>query len=83
MSRKIESRCVDCGLPCKYNACPYYKVEVVYCDDCGEEAEYELYDKDYCQACAENMLQAEFDCMSTEEKAACLNVDLTKIKTRW
>ena len=32
----VEDGCVDCGLPCIYEACPHYKVLRYYCDKCGE-----------------------------------------------
>ena len=35
----IENECVDCGLPCLYTACSYYKVTHFYCDECNEEVE--------------------------------------------
>ena len=56
MSRKIESRCVDCGFPCRGNACPNYKVQVNYCDVCGSEgAKYSLDGDDMCEECAETI----------------------------
>ena len=33
----VDNECVDCGLPCMYEACPYYKVVRFYCDCCTEE----------------------------------------------
>ena len=33
----IENDCVDCGLPCIYEACKYYRVVHYYCDKCNEE----------------------------------------------
>lgn len=79
MSRKIESRCVGCDLPCIHNACPYYQCEVSYCDDCGDEAEYEFDGDDYCGGCIETYLKKEFDSLSVEEKAQCLDVDIKRI----
>ena len=35
----IDNECVDCGLPCLYAACPYYKVIRFFCDECDEEVE--------------------------------------------
>ena len=49
MSRKLESNCVSCQLPCLGRSCPYYEVEVANCDVCGEEAEYEIDGEDYCK----------------------------------
>lgn len=33
----VESACCDCGLPCLYEACKYYKVARFFCDDCDSE----------------------------------------------
>lgn len=79
MSRTIESECVSCSLPCIHNACPYYRVEMAYCDDCNEEATYELDDGDYCRLCAEKYLKKEFDSLPIVEKAQCLNVEIKLI----
>lgn len=35
----IENECVDCGLPCMRESCPYYKVVRFYCDCCHDEVE--------------------------------------------
>lgn len=35
--RYYTNECVDCGFPCLYESCPYYKVEHFRCDFCGEE----------------------------------------------
>lgn len=55
----IENDCVDCGLPCIGNACPYRNVERHYCDRCGTECdEYNGacgYD-DLCDECREDLL---------------------------
>ncbi len=49
---RIECDCVDCGLPCKFGGCPYYRVEHYYCDKCGYEDElYEFGDKELCKDC--------------------------------
>lgn len=37
-----ENECVDCGLPCRYESCPYWAVTRFYCDECWDE-EYPLY----------------------------------------
>ena len=53
MSKKIENHCVDCGLPCIGNLCPFRNVSVYYCDECGDEgAEYKLDGNDLCEDCA-------------------------------
>ena len=35
---RIENHCVCCERYCIYEACPYYRTEVHYCDKCGEPA---------------------------------------------
>jgi hypothetical protein len=54
--RKIENRCCDCatpGYPCLGRACPLVRVEVYYCDKCGDELEeiYEVEGDDLCEEC--------------------------------
>ena len=45
-----ESDCVDCGLPCLYDACPHYSVTRYKCDECGEE-DVTLYELDCVELC--------------------------------
>lgn len=55
---RIESECVDCELPCVYNACPYYKVARLYCDECGEEADLWKFDgEELCVCCILQQLE--------------------------
>jgi hypothetical protein len=54
--KKIENRCCDCatpGYPCLGRACPLTRVEVYYCDKCGDELEeiYEVDGDDLCEEC--------------------------------
>ncbi len=54
--RKIENRCCDCatpGYPCLGSACPLVRVEVYYCDKCGDELDeiYEVDGDDLCENC--------------------------------
>ena len=56
---RVESDCVDCGLPCLYEACPHYQAFVYECDDCGEEVN-DLYNFDgleLCIDCIEHRLE--------------------------
>lgn len=79
ISKKIENRCVGCRLPCIYNACPYYNVEVHYCDFCEDEGiEYIIDGIELCENCAEQYLQEIFDCMTIDERADILKVDYQK-----
>ena len=55
---KIENECVNCGLPCIFSACPYYKVVRFYCDECNDEAElYFFDDEELCLDCIEKRLE--------------------------
>ena len=46
---RIENHCVCCELPCIYDACPYYRVEVHYCGSCGKACTGEA---ELCEECA-------------------------------
>lgn len=50
--KKIENLCVGCALPCI--DCGRKRVEVYYCDECGEEIAGDIYDdgeQELCEAC--------------------------------
>ena len=80
MSRKIENRCVDCGLPCLGESCRHQNVPVDYCDDCGGDgAEYRIDSDDLCETCAEDRIREVFDDLTLLEKAKAVDVDLNKI----
>lgn len=53
-----ESECVDCGLPCKYDLCPNYRVTRYCCDWCKEETK--LYNYNGWEIC-EDCLLKEFE----------------------
>lgn len=48
-----ENDCVSCGLPCIYNACPYYRVKHFRCDKCKDEdvTLYHYDDMEICESC--------------------------------
>ena len=50
------NECVDCGLPCLYESCPYYRVKHYKCDFCEEE-DVKLYDYNGWQICEECLLK--------------------------
>ena len=59
-----ENECVDCGLPCIYEACPYWAVTRLYCDDCGNEEDvlYWWDNQQLCLGCVEARLErVEYD----------------------
>lgn len=75
---KYENQCVDCGLPCVYEACRYYNVPIHYCDECGSECTtFVIDEEELCEDCTRNLLQKMFEDLSTEEQ-----VDLLKIKLK-
>ena len=50
--QRIESECVDCGLPCLGDSCPKRNVPHYYCDNCGNEEKLYHYDNDeLCEEC--------------------------------
>ena len=51
--------CVDCGLPCVYELCPYYKALHSKCDFCKEE-DIRLYNYEGYEICQECLLK-QFD----------------------
>lgn len=51
---RYENQCVDCGFPCRYEACRNYRVRVLKCDNCHDEVEkpYRLDGEESCSQCA-------------------------------
>lgn len=57
MLKCTENECVDCGLPCLYESCPYFKVTRYYCDFCDDEAPLYYFDGyELCLDCIEKRL---------------------------
>lgn len=54
--KKVESGCVNCGLPCLGRGCPNYKETHYYCDKCGEETTLYYYDGE--ELCADCILES-------------------------
>ena len=60
MAIRHESQCVDYGFPCRYEACRYYRVQVLECDCCHEEVDrlyIGLSGKELCSQCALDRLE--------------------------
>lgn len=77
---KYENQCVDCGFPCIQEACRYYKVQVHYCDQCGEKcAKYKVEDEDLCEDCVRNLCRELFEDLNTQEQAEILEIGLRKL----
>ena len=56
---RVESGCIDCGLPCLYGACPHYKVVIYECDSCEDETDnlYLFDGQQLCIDCIEHKLE--------------------------
>lgn len=54
-----ENECVDCGLPCIFESCKYFRVTRLYCDECGDEQEdlYHFDGQELCIDCIEKRLE--------------------------
>lgn len=80
MSRYYTSDCVDCGLPCLGSGCPYYRVAVDVCDNCGaEDAEYRLDGDDMCEYCVKAELESRFNELNQQEKEKALEVTAAQL----
>lgn len=51
--------CVQCGMPCIGEMCPYSGSKILKCDECGFEAEelYILEDMELCAECVFDRLE--------------------------
>lgn len=55
--RIVDNECVDCDMPCIGNACKYYRVVRLYCDECGREEQlYDFDGEELCIKCIEKRL---------------------------
>ena len=56
--KTTTNECVDCGLPCLGNSCPYRNVTRFYCDKCGTETQLYYFDnQELCLDCIEEKLE--------------------------
>ena len=61
-----ENECVDCGLPCLFESCPYYKVMHSECEFCHEQ-DVKLYHYNGYEIC-ESCLLKEFEVVKGTEE---------------
>lgn len=54
---RYESQCVNCGFPCRYEACRNYRVKVLICDDCKDEVQELFYGVSGMELCADCALK--------------------------
>ncbi len=61
MAKRIENHCCDCAVPaypCRGSLCPNRRVEVHYCDRCGEEIDEVFEDengREFCEYCRDEL----------------------------
>ena len=79
--KRTENECVGCppDIGCIGDACPYRNVEHIYCDLCGEEAEYIVDDEDLCEYCAKKRIFEVFNDFDIFEQASMLDIGLRRI----
>ena len=60
---RVESGCVDCGFPCRGNACPYYKAVILECDSCHKEVDelFDVWGEDLCEDCLKKEFRKEVE----------------------
>ena len=67
--KKIENECVECGLPCLGDSCPYKEVIRFYCDRCEEEETlYHYGNEELCKECLLEELLEEFEIVEGSER---------------
>lgn len=69
-----ENQCCDCQLPCIGKSCPLIDVPVRVCDWCGEYADYEIDNQDFCEKCAKDYVEQTWDALSLMEKTELLEL---------
>lgn len=71
--KKIENQCVGCDV---CYGCGRKQVEVLICDECKNEAQYETSEGDFCEHHFEIMLNACWEDLTLEEKAELLGIKI-------
>ena len=80
--RILENECVGCppDIGCIGTACPHRNVERVYCDLCGNDAEYVVDDEELCEACSRKRIMEAFNNFDIYEQAEMLDISLCGIE---
>ena len=81
---EYKDECIGCpdGMGCLGDACPYGKMPLTYCDDCGQEDTLYAFsdtDEQLCQNCMEEALNKAWAEMSFIEKCDVFDVKEVKI----
>ncbi len=76
-----EDMCVGCPpeIGCLGKSCPYKKVPVPYCDQCGDTAIYHVDEFDLCEDCFKEYVKEELDNYTSSEIASLLEMDYFKL----
>ena len=79
-----KDECVGCpdGMGCLGDACPYGKMPITYCDECGQEDVLYTFsntDEQLCRNCMEEALNKAWAEMSFAEKRDVFDVKEVKI----
>ena len=79
-----KDECVGCpdGMGCLGDACPYGKMPLTYCDECGQEDVLYAFsdaDEQLCRNCMEEALNKAWAEMSFAEKCDVFDVKEIKI----
>ena len=81
---EYKDECVGCpdGMGCLGDVCPYSKMPLTYCDECGQEDVLYTFpntDEQLCQNCMEEALNKAWAEMSFIEKCDVFDVKEVKI----
>ena len=77
--RTVENQCVGCETCTLGSGCSLLRVEVFTCDVCGDDADYHIGGKDYCEECENKYLNDRFDELAVTEKAEVLDINCTRL----
>ena len=81
---EYKDECVGCpdGMGCLGDACPYSKMPLTYCDECGQEDMLYTFpdtDEQLCRNCMEEALNKAWSEMSFAEKRDVFDAKEVKI----
>lgn len=79
--KEIRDECVGCPseIGCMGLGCPYKNAEYTVCDDCGDDAYYNVDGAELCEDCTDKLINNTFDELSLDEKIECACGDYERI----
>lgn len=71
--KEIRDDCIGCpsGIGCMGLGCPYKNAEYTVCDDCGDDAYYNVDGAELCEDCTDKLIDSAFDELNLYEKIEC------------